>query len=130
MATQYRPAESGGLGTLFDAPSFTDVHTSGWALTAFLAGLGGGIAALFSLTSGLALSLGLLGGVLALVGVATTSRPDVAGGALAPLGLGLSLVALSLVGLQYLDADYAFGDALLPTLRDLLERLNTQLGIG
>ena len=124
------PVVTGGLGTLFDAPSEAGVHTSGWALTSFLAGLGAVLTALFSLTSGLALCLGGLGAVLALVGVAATSRRDVAGGALAPVGLLLSLVALTLVGLRYLGVENAYGDALLPTLQDLMERLNAQLGIG
>lgn len=128
MATRDRPAATGGLGALFDASSARDVHTSGWALTAFLAGLGAVLSAPFSLTSALALCLGLLGAVLALVGVAVTSRPDVAGGALAPLALCLSLIALAIVGLRYLGVDSAYGDALLPTLTDLMERLNVQLG--
>lgn len=130
MVTQDGPAVSGGLGGLFDASSATDVHTSGWALTSFVTGLAAVLTASFSLTSGLALSLGLLGAVLGLAGVAATSRPDVAGGALAPVGLGLGLVAVSLVGLRYLGVDNAFGDTLLPTLQDLMERLNTQVGIG
>lgn len=130
MATQDRPTVPGGLGALFDAPSATDVHTSGWALTSFLCGLGAVLTAPFLLTSGLALLLGVLGSVLALVGVATTSRPDVAGGALAPLGLALGLGALVLVGLRYLGVDSAFGESLLPTLQELLERLNDRAGIG
>lgn len=130
MATQDRPAATGGLRALFDASSARDVHTSVWALTSFLAGLGAVLAAPFSLGSALALYLGLLGVALALAGVVATSRPEVAGRALTPLGLALSLVALALVGLRYLDVDNAFGDALLPTLQDLLERLNAQAGLG
>lgn len=53
MAAQDRPAATGGLGALFDASSMTNVHTSGWALTAFLAGLGAMLTRPFSLTSGL-----------------------------------------------------------------------------
>lgn len=129
MATQDRSVASGGLGALFDASSATEVHTSGCALISFLAGLGAILSAPFSLTSGLAISLGLLGAILGLVGVPATSRPDVAGGALASLGLCLGLVAIALVGLRYLGVDNAFGDALLPTLQDLMERLNTQIGV-
>lgn len=130
MATQDGPVVTGGLGALFDASAATEVHTSGWALTSFLAGLGAIVAALFSLTSGLALCLGLLGAVLAVVGLAVTSNPDVAGGALAPLGLCLSLVAVLVVGLRYLGVDSAVGDALVPALQDLLEGLNARTGVG
>lgn len=127
---QEGPAITGGLAALFDSASDTGVHTSGWALFSFVAGLGAALAALFSLTSGLALVLGLLGTVLGLVGVAVTSRPDITGGALAPWGLCLSLVALVLVGLRYLDVDSAVGDALLPTLQTLMERLNALVRTG
>lgn len=56
---QDRPAATGGLGALFAASSAR--HTSGWALTSFLAGLGAALAAPFSLGSAFALCLGLLG---------------------------------------------------------------------
>jgi hypothetical protein len=56
--------------------------------------------------------------------MATTSRPDVAGRVLAPLGLFFSLVALTLVGLRYFGLDTAFGDALAPSILSWLEALN------
>jgi hypothetical protein len=62
--------------------------------------------------------------MLAFVGVVTTSRPNVAGRALAPLGLACSIVALALVGLRYLSLDTAFGDDLLPAIGAWLRSLN------
>ena len=65
-----------------------------------------------------------LGAVLGVVGVATTSRPDVAGRVLAPLGLFFCLTVLTLVGLRYFGLDTAFGDTLVPTILSWLESLN------
>lgn len=130
MATQDRSVADAGLGALFDASPATEVHTSFWALTSFLAGIAALLTAPFSITFAVALSLGALGAVLAVAGVADTSRPDVAGRALVALGLCSSLVTLGFLGLRYLDVDNAFGDALLPALRDLLARLNAQVGAG
>ena len=76
---------------------------------------------------GLSLAVGVLGAVLGLVGVATTSRPSVAGRALAPLGLLASLVVLTLVGLRYLGMDTAFGDTMVPGILDVLRDLNESL---
>lgn len=128
MATQDRSVATAGLGALFDASPVTEVHTSFWAVASFLAGIAALLVAPFSITFAVALYLAALGAVLAVAGVADTSRPEVAGRALAPLGLCFSLVTLGFLGLRYLDIDNAFGDALLPALRDLLERLNAQVG--
>jgi hypothetical protein len=65
--------------------------------------------------------------VCAMVGIVTTSRRDVTGGALAPLGLLCSSVALALLGLRYLGVDTAFGDRLVPDLQAVLEFLNSRL---
>jgi hypothetical protein len=73
-----------------------------------------------------AASLGIaaIGFVLGVVGVATTSRPGVAGRVLAPLGLFLSFIALTMVGLRYAGLHTAFGDDLVPTFLSWLEALN------
>lgn len=104
-----------------------DVHTSAAAVTAFLCGVGALLAALFSLTFSVALFLGVVGAGAAFAGVVVTSRPRVAGRALAPLALFLCVVALALVGLRYANLDTAVGDHWLPVLTQLLERLNTDL---
>ena len=77
----------------------------------------------------LAMSLGLavLGLVCAMVGVITTSRRDITGSALAPLGLLCSFVAVALLALRYLGLDTAFGDRLVPDLQAVLEFLNSRL---
>lgn len=116
-----------GVEALLDASPAVEVHTSAAALLGFLCGLGALVAAPFSVTYALALLLGLLGMVLGVGGVVATSRPLVAGRALAPLGMLLSLVALALLGLRFANLDTAFGDDLVPALTDLLERLGEQL---
>jgi hypothetical protein len=58
------------------------------------------------------------------VGMATTSRPGVAGRVLAPLGLFFCLTALTVVGLRYAGLDTAFGDELVPTILSWLEAVN------
>lgn len=128
MATHDRPPAAASLWSLFEASPESDVHTSAWSLTAFLCGLGAALSAPFAIMLAVSLSLGVSGLLLALAGLAATSRPDVAGRALAPLGLVLSLVALGVLGLRYLQVDSAFGDALVPAIQDLLERLNARVG--
>ncbi|MGH3369805.1 MAG: hypothetical protein ACRDPR_07370, partial [Nocardioidaceae bacterium] len=71
--------------------------------------------------------LGLVGLVTAVAGLVGTSRPRVAGRALAPFGLVLSLIVLAVLGLRYLGVDTAFGDRITPSLIELLERLNARL---
>lgn len=128
MATQDRPPAPAGIWGLFDTSASTEVHTSASALAGFLAGVAALLSAPFSIMFAVALYLALIGVVLALVGVATTSRAGVAGRALSPFGLLFALVALALLGLRYLNLDSAFGDALAPTLREMLDRLNAQVG--
>jgi hypothetical protein len=69
----------------------------------------------------------VLGLVFAMVGVVTTSRREVTGGALAPLGLLCSFITVSLLGLRYLGLDTAFGDRLVPDLLAALDFLNSRL---
>lgn len=128
MATHDRAPVAATLWSLFDVSPESDVHTSAWALAGFLCGLGAALTAPFSIMLAVSLSLGTSGAVLALAGLVTTSRPGVAGRALAPFGVVLSLVALGILGLRYLNVDSAFGDALVPAMHDLLERLNARVG--
>jgi hypothetical protein len=116
--------EDDALGGLFDASPDHPVHTSLAAELAFVLGLVAVVAVPFSLMHAASAGIAGLGAVLGLVGVATTSRPDVAGRVLAPLGLFSSLVALTLVGLRYFGLDTAYGDALVPTILSWLEALN------
>ena len=78
----------------------------------------------FSLLMALVLGMATVAVVSGVVGLAQASRPGVAGGVLAAVGLVLGLVSLGLVGLRYAGVDTAFGDELLPTLHDWLESLN------
>ena len=78
----------------------------------------------FALTMALSAGLAAVALVTSIVGMARASRPDVAGGVLAAVGLVLALAALALVGLRYLGIDTAFGDASVPTIRDWLHSLN------
>ena len=112
------------LDALFASSPDRPVHTSAAAVLAFVLGLLASVAAPFSLMLALAGGLAVIGLVSSVVGMARASRPDVAGGVLAPLGLCLSVVALAELGLRYLGLDTAFGDALLPTLGGWLHSLN------
>ena len=115
------------LGALFDGSPASLVHTSAAAEIAFLAGLGAMLAAPFSLTLALCSGLAGVGLVLSIIGMARSSRPAVAGGLLAAVGLVLSLATLALVGLRYAGIDTAVGDAALPTFGSWLAALNDLL---
>ena len=124
MSAHTFPREDDGLGVLFDVSPDRPIHTSAAAELSFVLGLVSLLAAPFSLMLGASLALAAIGAILGVVGVATTSRPDVAGRVLAPLGLFLSLTALTVVGLRYTGLDTAFGDALVPTFLSWLQDLN------
>lgn len=127
MATYGAAPEDGSISELFEASPAREVHTSAAAEVAFVIGLIAAIAAPFSVLHGLSLTTGVIGLVAGLVGVATTSRPNVAGRMLAPVGLLFAFLALAFVGMRYLGADTAFGDGLVPTLRSWLDSLNSWL---
>ena len=127
MATYGATPEDGGLQGLMDASPERMVHTSVAAETAFLLGLVALVATPFSVMHALSLATGVLGFMFGFVGMATTSRPNVAGRALAPLGLLFGCAALVVVGLRYIGVDTAFGDELVPTLRDWMENLNSRV---
>jgi hypothetical protein len=127
MATGGLSSGDDGLSGLFDASPDRQVHTSAAAGSGFLLGLFALFSAPFSVMIGLSLGAATLGAVLGFAGVVRTSNPNVAGRALAPLGLAFSLVALAMLGLRYLGVDTAFGDEMLPTLADWLASLNAQL---
>jgi hypothetical protein len=112
------------LGALFESSPARPVHTSAAAEVAFLSGMVALLAVPFSLTMALGLGLSVVGLVTSLVGMARSSRPAVAGGLLASVGLVLSLSTLALIGLRYLGIDTAIGDSLAPTLADWLTALN------
>jgi hypothetical protein len=114
----------GALGTLFDSSPARPVHTSAAAVMAFAGGLLGLLAVPFALTMALSAGLAAVALVASVVGMARASRPTVAGGLLASVGLVLSLATLALVGLRYLGLDTAFGDGAVPTIRDGLDWLN------
>ena len=121
-------AEGAGLGALFEAPPVVEARTSTGACTSFVCGLGALLAAPFSLTSSVALLLGGIACIAAVVGLSATRMPQVAGRALAPAGLFFGMVALALLGPRYAGVDTAIGDALAPALADLLQQLNDRLG--
>ncbi|MDQ4055464.1 MAG: hypothetical protein M3237_22615 [Actinomycetota bacterium] len=127
MATYGAAPEDGGIHELFEASPAREVHTSAAAETSFLVGLVAALAAPFSVTAGLSLATGVLATVFGVVGIATTSRPNVAGRLLTPVGLFLAFIALTVVGLRYLGVETAFGDGLVPTLREWLDDLNSRL---
>ena len=121
------PEDDGGFQALFEGSPDLDVHTSAAAETALLLGLVALCAAPFSVMHTVSLVAGALGALFALVGVAVTSRPNVAGGALAPVGLLSAFLALLLVGLRYVGLDTAFGDELIPTIHGWLESVNDRV---
>jgi hypothetical protein len=127
MATGGVSPHDDGLAGLFEASPDLRVHTSAAAELGFLLGLFAILAAPFSVMHALSLGAGVLGVALGFVGLASTSRPNVAGGALTPLAMGFAFSALVLVGLRYLGVDTAFGDELLPTLGAWLDAINAKL---
>jgi hypothetical protein len=127
MGTWEGSAPSSGLSDVFDASPDYPSHTSLAAELGLLLGLAALVTAPFSVMLAVSLGLAVLGLVCAMVGIVTTSRRDVTGGALAPLGLLCSFVALALLGLRYLGVDTAFGDQLVPDLQAVLEFLNSRL---
>ena len=124
MSAHSLPTEDDGLSGLFEASPDRPIHTSAAAELAFVLGLVSLVAAPFSLMHAASLGMAAIGAVLGVVGVATTSRPDVAGRVLAPLGLFFCLTVLTVVGLRYAGLDTAFGDALVPAILSWLEALN------
>ncbi len=131
VAVSGRSAEpgrgDGSLATLFDRSPARPVHTSAAAEIGFLAGLAGFVAVPFSLMAALCLGLSAVGLVCSIVGLARASRPGVAGGLLASLGLVLCVLTAALVGLRYLGIDTAVGDQALPTFAEWLGGLNDLL---
>jgi len=121
------PDDGGSLEALFEGTPDLEAHTSAAAEAALLLGLLALAAAPFSMMYTVSLGAGVLAFVCGVVGIATTSRPNVAGRALDPIGLACACTALGLVGLRYLGVDTAFGDGLLPTIREWLDDLNAHL---
>ena len=127
MATYGAAPEDGGLQELFEASPDPQVHTSVAAEMAFLIGLIAIFSAPFSVMHAVTFAASVLGVVFGFVGTATTGRPNVAGRMLAPAGLFFAFAALLLVALRYLNVDTAFGDGLVPTIRDWLDAFNSWL---
>lgn len=130
MATYGTSPEGGGLRALFESSPAVRVHTSAAAETAFLLGLIALCAAPFAMMHVLTLVLGGLSIFFAIAGVATSSRPNVSGSALAGLGVLFACIALMLVGLRYLGLDTAFGDSWVPTIRGWLDNLNSLIPLS
>lgn len=124
---QDRSSADSGLRRLFDSSSDLEGHTSAAAEAGFLLGVGALLTAPFSTMLAVSGALGLVGALCGFVGIATTSRPNVSGRALAPVGILFAVVALTLLGLRYLGLDTAFGDTLGPSILDQFERLNDRL---
>lgn len=116
--------DRGALGTLFDASPAPEVATSAAAETAFVAGLLAVLAVPFALSMALSLALACVALVTSVIGLARASRPHVAGGLLASLGLVLAIASFAVVGLRYAGIDTAFGDDLVPHLRDWMTSLD------
>ena len=117
-------AVDGGIEGLLDGSPDVVAHTSAAAECGFLLGLVALGSAPFAVMHVFTLATGALAVLLCFVGVVTTSRPNVSGRALAPLGLFFAGVAMALVGLRYVGLDTAFGDPLIPTIAGWLETLN------
>ncbi len=114
----------GALSALLESSPAVPARTSAAAEIAFLAGLVAVLTAPFSLTVAASAAMGAAGLVTSVVGLARASRPAVAGGLLASVGLVLALTGLAVVGLRYAGIDTAVGDPLLPTLADWLRSVN------
>jgi len=127
MATFGVTPEDGGLQGLLEASPDRGAHTSAAAEIAFVLGLVAFVAAPFSVMYATSLATGALGLTFGFVGMARTSRPNVAGQALVPLGLFLGCAAIVVVGLRYLGVDTAFGDDLVPTLQGWMDSLNSHV---
>lgn len=127
METREESISGSRLSDMFDASPDIHSHTSLAAELGLLCGLAALVTGPFSVMFASSLGLSVLGFMFAMVGVVTTSRRDVTGGALAPVGLLCSFIAVTLLGLRYLGLDTAFGDRLIPDLLAALEFLNSQL---
>ncbi|MET0997311.1 MAG: hypothetical protein ABWX73_01235 [Marmoricola sp.] len=112
------------LGELFERSPASLVHTSAAALIAFGTGLVALLGAPFPLMLAVSLGLSVLALVSSVIGLAQSSRPEVAGSLLASIGLVLSLATFSLIGLRYLGIDTTLGDWFVPALVDWLTALN------
>jgi hypothetical protein len=127
MATYGAAPEEGGLQELIEASPERAAHTSVAAELAFLFGLIALFSAPFSVMHAVTFAAAVLALVFGIAGLATTSRPHVAGRALAPAAIFFAFAALVLVGLRYLNVDTAFGDEFLPELREWLDSFNSWL---
>jgi hypothetical protein len=127
MATVGRPAEEVGLGALMAYSPESQVHMSVAAESAFLLGLGALLTAPFSALFAVTVLLAVAATAVGIVGMITTRDPELAGSALAPLGMMIGLVAAGLVGLRYLGLDTAFGDDFAPWFWQTLQTLNGHL---
>jgi hypothetical protein len=124
MTTETALDDDAALGVLFASSPSLPVHTSAAAEIAFVAGLLSILTVPFSLTMALSCGLAVLALVASIVGLARASRPIVAGGLLASLGLVLALATAGLVALRYVGIDTAVGDGSVSTLVDWLTSLN------
>jgi hypothetical protein len=117
--------DESALRALFESSPARDVRTSAAAVVAFLAGLTAMLTVPFSLMLVVCLALSAVALVASVCGLARASRPDVAGGVLASLGLVLCIATFGVVALRYAGIDTAVGDPVVSTLTDWLTALNT-----
>jgi hypothetical protein len=127
MASVGRPAEEVGLGALMAYSPESHVHMSVAAETAFLLGLGALLTAPFSALFAVTVLLSVAATGVGIIGMITTRAPDLAGSALAPLGMMVGLLAAGLVVLRYAGLDTAFGDDVAPWFWQQLQSLNARL---
>ncbi|MGH3354971.1 MAG: hypothetical protein ACRDOJ_03675 [Nocardioidaceae bacterium] len=127
MATHGRPADEVGIGDLFAISPESRSHTSAAAEMTFLLGLSAIITEAFSSLFAITVLLGVLAVVCGVVGMITTRRPGMAGGALSAVGLFGGLVAAGLVGLRYLGLDTAYADAWGPGVWDQIQQWTSLL---
>jgi len=127
MASVGRPAEEVGLGALMAYSPESRVHMSVAAETAFLLGLGALLTAPFSALFAVTVLLSVAATGVGIIGMITTRAPDLAGSALAPLGMMVGLLAAGLVVLRYAGLDTAFGDDVAPWFWQQLQSLNARL---
>jgi hypothetical protein len=127
MASVGRPAEEVGLGALMAYSPESRVHMSVAAESALLLGLGALLTAPFSALFAVTVLLALAATGAGVIGMITTRDPEIAGSALAPLGMMIGLLAAGLVALRYLGLDTAVGDDFAPWLWQQLQTLNAQL---
>ncbi len=119
-----RLADDDALGALFTSSPALPVKTSAAAVTGFALG---GVALLsspFAPLVGLAALAAVVALLVSIVGLARASRPVVAGGVLASLGLVLALATAGLIGVRYAGMDTTVSGEVAQALVDAIRSLS------